>query len=83
MGIPSSSSHPHLLKGTPMAKRVHALITGPGITGRIPVPSADYPEDFIDVTPAVLHFDSEAQVAAVADAIEDEHRVRGTHPEEG
>jgi hypothetical protein len=69
-----------------MAK--HALVTGP-IAGRIPVPSSDYPEDFIDVTPDNLYFDGSDDPAdgppkallAVYAAIEDEHRIRGTHPE--
>lgn len=71
-----------------MAK--HALVTGAGIAGRIPVPSSDYPEDFIDVTPPVLYFDGSDNPAdgppktllAVYTAIKDEHRVRGTHPEQ-
>lgn len=58
----------------------HVLVTGP-ITGRIPISHDAHPDGHIDVTPAVLIFDSIEQVQAVAAAIEDEHRVRGTHPE--
>lgn len=53
----------------------HALVTGP-ITGRIPNGDGG----FVDVTPDVLLFDTEEEVAAVAEAIEVEHAVRGTHP---
>lgn len=52
----------------------HALITGP-IQGRIP-----HGDGFQDVTPDVLYFDSEDEAKAVADSIEVEHAVRGTHP---
>jgi len=52
----------------------HALVTGP-ITGRIP-----HGDGFVDVTPDVLLFDSADEAAKVADAIEVEHAVRGTHP---
>lgn len=57
----------------------HALITGP-ITGRIP-----HGDGWVDVTPDVLMFDTPEQARAVADSIEAEHIVRGTHPklEEG
>lgn len=57
----------------------HALITGP-ITGRIPTPDPGIDGDFIDVTPDVLYFDDVATAVAVAEAIEVEHHVRGTHP---
>jgi hypothetical protein len=57
----------------------HALVTGP-ITGRIPTPSKDFPHDFYDVTPDVVYFDDQGHVLALADAIEVEHHVRGTHP---
>jgi hypothetical protein len=53
---------------------VHALITGP-IQGRIP-----HGDGFVDVTPDVLMFDSEDEARTVADSIEVEHAVRGTHP---
>src|SRR5689334_17915247 len=63
----------------------HALVTGTGITGRIPVPYDAHPDDFVDVTPDVLYFEHDSRetppaLLAVADAIEDEHYVRGTHP---
>jgi hypothetical protein len=64
----------------------HALVTGP-IVGRIPVGDG-HPDDFVDVTPPVLlfeHDDDESlppAMLAVAAAIEDEHRVRGTLPEQ-
>lgn len=54
---------------------VHALVTGP-ISGRIP--SGD--GNFVDVTPDVVFLDSEEDVQKLADAIEVEHAVRGTHP---
>ena len=57
----------------------HALITGP-ITGRIPTPDPAIPHDFVDVTPDVLYFDDQAHALAIADAIEDEHWARGSHP---
>lgn len=53
----------------------HALITGP-IQGRIP----DGKGGFVDVTPDVLLLDSPEEAQQVADAIEAEHAVRGTHP---
>lgn len=61
---------------------VHALITGP-ITGRIPVEG--HPDGHVDVTPEVLYFDHDSDetppgLQAVADAIDVEHRIRGTHP---
>jgi hypothetical protein len=58
----------------------HALVTGP-ISGRIPVK-----DSHVDVTPHVLYFEHDDVSAPpqalldVADAIEDEHYVRGTHP---
>jgi hypothetical protein len=52
----------------------HALVTGP-ITGRIP-----HGDGFIDVTPDVLHFDSQEEAVAAAESIGVEHAVRGTHP---
>jgi hypothetical protein len=58
----------------------HALITGP-IAGRIPIKHKKHPEGHVDVTPDVLLFDDMDHVHAVAAAIEDEHRARGTHPE--
>lgn len=58
----------------------HALITGP-ISGRIPIKHEAHPEGHVDVTPDVLLFDDPELVKAVAAAIEDEHRFRGTHPE--
>ena len=58
----------------------HALITGP-IVGRIPIAHASSPDGWVDVTPDVLLFDDLDTVNAVASAIEDEHRVRGTHPD--
>lgn len=64
-----------------MAKETHALITGP-ITGRIPTPSKTVPADFVDVTADVLYFDDVKVAKAVAAAIADEHKVRGTHPED-
>ena len=57
-----------------------ALITGP-ISGRIPIKHKAYPEGHVDVTPDVLLFDDQKDLDAVAAAIEDEHRFRGTHPE--
>ena len=57
-----------------------ALITGP-ITGRIPIKHKAHPEGHVDVTPDVLLFDDPKELDAVAAAIEDEHRARGTHPE--
>lgn len=57
-----------------MAGQKYALVTGP-IQGRIP-----HGDGFVDVTPEVLLFDSEDEVIAVAEAIEVEHAVRGTHP---
>jgi hypothetical protein len=62
----------------------HALVTGP-IVGRIPVP--DHPDGHVDVTPDVLYFEHDsdevpAALLAVAEAIDAEHRVRGTHPEQ-
>lgn len=53
----------------------HALYIGPSITGRIP-----HGDGHIDVTPDVLFFDSPEEAQAVADSIEFEHAVRGTHP---
>lgn len=53
----------------------HALITGP-IQGRIP----DGSGGFVDVTPDVVYLDTKDEVQAVADAIEVEHAVRGSHP---
>ena len=58
----------------------HALITGP-IVGRIPIDHEAHPEGWVDVTPDVLMFDDLERVHAIASAIEDEHRARGTHPE--
>lgn len=52
----------------------HALVTGP-IAGRIP-----HAGGFVDVTPDVLYVESEEEARAVADSIEAEHAVRGTHP---
>jgi hypothetical protein len=52
----------------------HALITGP-ITGRIP-----HGDGFADVTPDVVYLHSEEEAVALADSIEVEHAVRGTHP---
>lgn len=57
----------------------HALITG-AITGRIPTPDPGIDGDFLDVTPDVLYFDDQATAIKVADAIEVEHYVRGSHP---
>jgi len=64
----------------------HALYTGP-IVGRIPIDHPDHPKGWVDVTPHVLlfeHDDDESlppAMLAVAEAINAEHRVRGTHPE--
>lgn len=63
---------------------VHALVTGP-ISGRIPVP--DHPDGHVDVTPDVLYFEHDGDTTPdlllkVAKAIDAEHRVRGTHPEQ-
>ena len=58
----------------------YALVTGP-ITGRIPIDHAAFPQGHVDVTSPVLLFDSTDEVEAVAAAIDDEHRIRGTHPE--
>lgn len=58
----------------------YALVTGP-ISGRIPIKHKAHPEGHVDVTPDVLLLDSPGQLQAVLDAIEAEHRVRGTHPE--
>lgn len=52
----------------------YALVTGP-IQGRIP-----HGDGFVDVTPDVVYFDSAEESTAVAEAIEVEHAVRGTHP---
>lgn len=52
----------------------HALVTGP-IEGRIP-----HGDGFVNVTPDVLVFDTAEEAAAVAESIEVEHAVRGTHP---
>lgn len=57
----------------------HALVTGP-ITGRIPTPNPTINGDFVDVTPDHLLFDTVEEAIAVAEAIEVEHHVRGTHP---
>lgn len=57
----------------------HVLVTGP-ISGRIPTPSPAIAGDFHDVTPDVLVFDTLEELHAVADAIEVEHHVRGSHP---
>jgi hypothetical protein len=59
----------------------HALVTGPGITGRIPIEHDRHPEGHVDVTPAVITSDDPEHIQAIAAAIEDEHRARGTHPE--
>lgn len=64
----------------------HALVTGTGIAGRIPVDSPDHPAGFVDVTPETLYFEHDDPDApppallAVAEAIEAEHYVRDTHP---
>lgn len=64
----------------------HALVTGNTIAGRIPVDHPDHPDGFIDVTPPVLYFEHDDEdrppdgLLAAADAIEDEHWVRQTHP---
>jgi hypothetical protein len=63
----------------------HALITGNSISGRIPVP--EHPDGYVDVTPDVLYFEHDSDetpdiVHHVAAAIDAEHRVRGTHPEQ-
>lgn len=55
------------------------LVTGP-ITGRIPIDHPDHAEGWVDVTPDALEFETLEQAQAVADAIEDEHNFRGTHP---
>jgi hypothetical protein len=52
----------------------HALVTGP-ITGRIP-----HGDGFVDVTPGVLLFDTQEEAQAVAESIDVEHAIRGTHP---
>lgn len=57
----------------------YALVTGP-ISGRIPTPDPAVEADFVNVTPDVLFFDSQEEVLRVADAIEDEHWARDTHP---
>lgn len=57
-----------------------ALVTGLGISGRIPINHERHPEGFVDVTPPVIYSDDPDHLQAVADAIEDEHFVRGTHP---
>jgi hypothetical protein len=65
---------------------VHALVTGESISGRIPVSHPDIPAGHIDVTPDTIYFEHDDETAsppvllAVADAIEDEHYVRKTHP---
>lgn len=56
-----------------------AVVTGP-ITGRIPIKHAKHPEGFVDVTPYVVYTDDLDHAHAIADAIEVEHHVRGTHP---
>jgi hypothetical protein len=53
----------------------HELITGPNIQGRIP-----HGDGFVDVTPEVLFFETPEEAAEVADSIEVEHAIRGTHP---
>lgn len=53
----------------------HALITGP-IQGRIP----DGNGGFVDVTPDVVYLETEEDVQVMAEAIEVEHAVRGSHP---
>lgn len=64
----------------------HALVTGP-IAGRVPVGDG-HPDAFVDVTPDVLLFEHDDDgglppaLTAVAEAIDAEHRIRGTHPEE-
>ena len=58
----------------------HALVTGP-ITGRIPISHENHSDGWVDVTPDVLLFDDTSALEAVAAAIDEEHRVRGTHPE--
>lgn len=58
-----------------------ALITGP-IVGRIPIEHESFPQGHVDVTPPVLLFDDQADLDAVAAAIEAEHRFRGTHPDD-
>ena len=63
-----------------MAPPVHALVTGP-IAGRIPIKHEQHPEGYVDVTPDVVYSDDLEHIALIAEAIEDEHRVRGTHPE--
>ena len=63
-----------------MAHAQHALITGP-ITGRIPIKHKRNPDGHVDVTPDVVYSDDPAHIAVIAEAIEAEHRVRGTHPE--
>jgi hypothetical protein len=64
----------------------HALVTGTGISGRIPFEHPDHPEKHLDVTPEVIYFEGDdgnqppPVVKAAADAIEAEHYFRGTHP---
>jgi hypothetical protein len=61
----------------------HALVTGP-IQGRIPVDG--HPEGWVDVTPDMIFFEHDdeneapPQLLAVAEAIENEHYRRGSHP---
>jgi hypothetical protein len=52
----------------------HALVTGP-IQGRIP-----HGDGFVDVTPDVVMVDSVEEAHALAESIELEHAVRGSHP---
>lgn len=63
----------------------HALVTGVNISGRIPVP--EHPEGWVDVTPDVLYFEHDSNetpdiIHHIAKAIDAEHRVRGTHPDQ-
>jgi hypothetical protein len=59
---------------------VHALVTGPGISGRIPIEHERHPEGFVDVTDYAIYSDDPDHIQAIAAAIEEEHFVRGTHP---
>jgi hypothetical protein len=63
-----------------MAEGRHVVVTGTGISGRIPISHPAHPEGFVDVTPDSLEVADDGHAKAVCDAIEAEHYVRGTHP---
>lgn len=58
----------------------HALVTGP-IEGEIPIDHPNHPAGVVDVTPSVLILEDDDHALALADAIEQAHLERGTHPE--